>query len=73
MNIFLVRPSRCWHSRGAAFETARRTLTPSNQSSSVPSETFYSSFITLSNATRLANNLSGMRGAALKLWQMLSI
>ena len=58
---------------GAAFETARRTLTPSNQSSSVPSENVYSSFITPSNATRLANTLSRMRGAALKLGQMLSI
>jgi aarF domain-containing kinase len=51
---------------GAAAESVRRAV-------GVSAPQTYSSFISDANAERLASNLSRMRGAALKLGQMLSI
>lgn len=66
---------------GAAAEVFRRAVgastdssgTDSTSSSNVVSSRGSTVFITDANATRLANTLSRMRGAALKLGQMLSI
>ena len=57
---------------GAAAETARRAVgfSPSSSNSNEP---IYSAFVSDANAERLASSLSRMRGAALKLGQMLSI
>lgn len=52
---------------GAAAEATRRAFGFSTENSS------YSSFVSDANAQRLASSLSRMRGAALKLGQMLSI
>lgn len=57
---------------GAAAETARRAVGFSPPSSDT-NETVYSAFVSDANAERLASSLSRMRGAALKLGQMLSI
>eukprot|EP01130_Rhizamoeba_saxonica_P015936 TRINITY_DN7265_c0_g1_i1.p2 TRINITY_DN7265_c0_g1~~TRINITY_DN7265_c0_g1_i1.p2 ORF type:complete len:471 (-),score=104.58 TRINITY_DN7265_c0_g1_i1:1821-3233(-) len=66
------RSSRIWHfgglvaglGAGAVSEAMKRTIGSTSNSSL---------FLTKGNATRLANSLSRMRGAALKVGQMLSI
>lgn len=64
---------------GSITDSVSRTLGGSSSSSSDSSgqgssgSNVYSNFITESNAERLANALCRMRGAALKIGQMLSI
>jgi aarF domain-containing kinase len=64
---------------GSISDSVTRTLGGSSSSSSDGSSgsnggsNVYSNFITESNAERLANALCRMRGAALKIGQMLSI
>lgn len=60
---------------GSITDSVSRTLGGSSNSSSDGSGSsgVYSNFITESNAERLANALCRMRGAALKIGQMLSI
>jgi aarF domain-containing kinase len=61
---------------GSITDSVTRTLGGSSSGSSDGSGSgsgVYSNFITESNAERLANALCRMRGAALKIGQMLSI
>ena len=58
---------------GAAAESARRLFQTPSADSTAAASGIYSSFISDANAHRLADSLSRMRGAALKLGQMLSI
>lgn len=61
---------------GSITDSVSRTLGGSGSSSGEGgsgSSSVYSNFITESNAERLANALCRMRGAALKIGQMLSI
>lgn len=55
---------------GAASEFAKRTFSPTNKSSS---DDPLSVFLSEENAERIVNTLCKVRGAALKLGQMLSI
>lgn len=58
---------------GAAAESARRMVGLSAPAADLPGTGVYSAFVSDANAERLAASLSRMRGAALKLGQMLSI